>query len=76
MRAYDKGTPSYDDRITLTIEIQDVDDNPPYFDRELYPAPYTISILEDTKKLNMANLGIASDPDIQNNSRICYYIVG
>ena len=76
MRAYDKGTPSYDDRITLTIEIQDVDGNPPYFDRELYPPPYTVSILEDTKNLNMANLGIASDPDIQNNSKICYYIVG
>ena len=76
VRAYDKGTPSYDDRITLTIEIQDKDDNPPFFDRERFPPPYTVSILEGMKNPHMTDVNIASDPDTGNNSKICYYIVG
>ncbi len=76
MRAYDLGTPSYDDRITLTVEVQDKDDNPPFFDRARFPPPYTVSVQEGDVAPHMASLNIASDPDTGNNSRICYYIVG
>ena len=75
-RAYDLGTLPNEDRITLRIELQDKDDNPPYFDRARFPPPYTVSVLEDTVNAHMADLNIASDPDTGNNSLICYYIVG
>ncbi len=76
MRAYDRGTPSYDDLKTFTISITDKDDNPPYFDRDAFPPPYEVTVLEENINLRVVDLNIASDPDSGNNSRICYYIVG
>ena len=54
----------------------DKDDNPPVFDRDLYPPPYGVSVHEEVSDVKVANLSLATDSDIGNNSIICYYIVG
>ena len=76
VRAYDLGTPSYDDRRTLTIVVVDTDDNPPTFNRKVVPSPYRVTVLEEDNGMVIATVALATDPDLGNNSHICYYIVG
>ena len=76
MRAYDLGIPQYEDRRILTIRALDEDDNPPRFDRDRYPPPYAVAVLEEEADIYIGNLNIADDPDIGENAKICYYIVG
>ena len=76
IRTYDMGKPSYDDRRTLTIVALDEDDNPPRFSRIKYPLPYKVAVEEGRKNIFVANLDLAEDRDMGNNSRICYYLVG
>ena len=76
MRAYDQGEPQMDDSQTIRVRVLDRDDHPPTFDRELYPPPYVTSVLEEHSNVYVANLSLATDPDIGNNSIICYYITG
>ena len=76
VRAFDLGTPQLDDSQTIQIQVIDIDDHPPTFDRDLYPPPYVTSVLEEHSNVYVANLSLATDPDIGNNSIICYYITG
>lgn len=75
-RAYDLGIPSYDDRRSLKVVALDEDDNPPKFDRAKFPPPHPVSVLEEQAEIFVGNLSLAEDPDLGNNSIICYYIVG
>ena len=70
------GSPSYDDRRTLTVVIVDIDDNPPRFDRTIVASPHQVYVLEEHSGVAVANVALATDPDVGNNSHICYYIVG
>lgn len=76
IRAYDLGTPMYEDRRILTIRALDEDDNPPQFNRDEYPPPYKVSVKEEQSQVFVANLDIAYDPDAGENAKICYYIIG
>ena len=76
MRAFDQGTPSYEDRRTFRIVVDDRDDNPPAFDRQQFPPPYEVAVLEERNNITVGNLSLARDPDSGNNSVICYYLIG
>ena len=65
-----------DDRTSFTVTALDENDHPPAFDREKYPPPYRTSVLEEQSNIYVTNLSLAEDPDVGNNSVICYYIVG
>lgn len=67
--AEDMGTPiSLSANMTLTVNVKDVNDNAPYFDRKVYnfyvsenvPASHTIDVVQ------------ALDPDSDHNGRISY----
>ena len=76
MVVYDMGKTRFEARRTIKIVAQDEDDNPPTFSRAKYPPPYQVSVLEEKKDIQVANLSIAEDPDVGNYSIICYYLVG
>ena len=76
VRAYDLGNPSYDDRALITVVALDENDNLPEFDRDKHPPPHRVSVLEERSDVFVANVSLAEDPDIGNNSIICYYLVG
>ena len=76
VRAYDLGIPSYDDRRTLAVVVVDIDDNPPRFDRGVVASPHRVYVLEEHSGVDVATVALATDPDVGNNSHICYYIVG
>ena len=76
VRAYDLGTPRLEDTITIHVHVWDIDDHPPTFDRELYPPPHPLSVLEEVDDAYIGNVSLATDPDVGNNSIICYYLIG
>ncbi|XP_075902599.1 protocadherin gamma-A1-like isoform X41 [Nelusetta ayraudi] len=67
---YDEGVPSLSSSITLTLQISDVNDNPPVFERSSYEA----SIVEN----NTPGLSIftvkARDADWNQNARVSYIL--
>ena len=70
------GKNRFEARRTIKVVALDENDNLPAFSRSKYPPPYHVSTLEEQSNIQVANLSIAEDPDIGNNSIICYYLVG
>ncbi len=68
--AYDKGTPSLRSNLTLNIEVQDVNDNPPVFDKE----EYRVNVLESLPANSQFLQVNAVDFDTGNNARLTYRI--
>ncbi|XP_060803701.1 protein dachsous [Amyelois transitella] len=66
--AKDGGSPSLSANLTLSVDVQDVNDNPPIFEHD----SYTANVLE-SEALNTKILEIqAIDKDTGNNARITY----
>lgn len=68
--AQDKGTPSLRSNLTLNIEVQDVNDNPPTFDKEEYSVNVLESLAVNTQILQVN----AVDLDTGNNARLTYRV--
>ena len=68
--AQDKGTPSLRSNLTLNVEVQDVNDNRPTFDKE----EYSVNVLESLP-VNSQFLQVnAVDLDTGNNARLTYRV--
>ena len=72
VRARDRGTPHLSSTVTVTIDILDINDNPPVFD----PDSYAISLREDKQTGLLAFTVFATDADTPStdSSRIVYSI--
>ena len=68
--AYDKGSPAMRSNLTLNIEVQDVNDNPPTFDKE----EYQVNVLESLPANSQFLQVNAVDLDTGNNARLTYRI--
>lgn len=68
--AQDKGSPSLRSNLTLNIEVQDVNDNPPTFDKEEYQVNVVESLAVNSQFLQVN----AVDLDTGNNARLTYRI--
>ncbi|XP_055296378.1 protein dachsous [Sitodiplosis mosellana] len=69
--ASDLGEPSLTANLTILVEVQDVNDNSPAFERN----EYSISVIESTQ-INAQVLQVtATDLDTGNNARLTYRIV-
>lgn len=77
IRASDKGVPSsLSSDMTLIIRVQDVNDQPPEFDRTTVPTPYPLHFREKESP-QCANVSVAVDRDSELNfTIICYYLYG
>ncbi|CAK1540749.1 unnamed protein product [Leptosia nina] len=69
--AKDGGAPQLSANLTLVIDVQDVNDNPPVFEHDIYTANVLESEPINTKILEIQ----AIDKDTGNNARITYRIV-
>ncbi|XP_050541407.1 protein dachsous [Daktulosphaira vitifoliae] len=68
--ARDSGVPSLSDNMTLLIDVQDINDNPPVFERQHYAA----TILESLPVNSQIVQVTALDGDSGNNARISYKV--
>ncbi|XP_047493063.1 protein dachsous-like [Penaeus chinensis] len=68
--ATDMGVPRYSSNLTVNLEVQDVNDNPPVFEK----ASYTISVLESMPANSQFLQVTAVDQDTGNNARLTYSI--
>lgn len=68
--ATDMGVPRYSSNLTVNLEVQDVNDNPPVFEK----ASYTISVLESMPANSQFLQVTAVDQDTGNNARLTYTI--
>ncbi|KAI8034953.1 hypothetical protein M5D96_012300 [Drosophila gunungcola] len=69
--ATDGGVPSLSTNLTILVDVQDVNDNPPVFERE----EYFVNVSE-SRSINAQIIQVnASDLDTGNNARITYRIV-
>lgn len=68
--AQDKGSPSLRSNLTLNIEVQDVNDNPPIFDKEEYQVNVLESLPVNSQFLQVS----AVDLDTGNNARLTYRV--
>ncbi|CAH3873347.1 unnamed protein product [Pieris brassicae] len=68
--AKDSGSPQLADNLTLVVDVQDVNDNPPVFEHDTYSANVLESDAINTKILEIQ----AIDKDTGNNARITYRI--
>ncbi|XP_076332831.1 LOW QUALITY PROTEIN: protein dachsous-like [Tachypleus tridentatus] len=72
LRAEDSGVPSLSSTMTLTVEVQDVNDNVPEFEKP----SYQVNILESLP-INSQFLQVtATDRDTGNNARLSYKLTG
>ncbi|KAL0831595.1 hypothetical protein ABMA28_002378 [Loxostege sticticalis] len=69
--ARDGGSPPLSANLTLVVDVQDVNDNPPIFEHDSYSASVLESEAVNTKILEIQ----AVDKDTGNNARITYRIV-
>ncbi|KAG6454631.1 hypothetical protein O3G_MSEX008785 [Manduca sexta] len=69
--ARDGGIPPLTSNLTLVVDVQDVNDNPPVFEHESYSANVLESEAINTKILEIQ----AIDKDTGNNARIAYRII-
>ncbi|XP_014770934.2 cadherin-23 [Octopus bimaculoides] len=76
IKATDSGKPPRAVTTTLHIEIQDSNDNAPEFNRKKYPFPYKLYGPEESQTAYVGSVAIAEDKDSEENSVICYYIIG
>lgn len=70
--AIDLGTPALTSSVVVTINVLDINDNPPQFSRKLYSASVPESSVIGTQVLNV----MATSLDIGVNAEIKYSIVG
>ncbi|KAG8579338.1 hypothetical protein GDO81_010823, partial [Engystomops pustulosus] len=68
--AIDRGSPPHSSRRTITLEISDVNDNPPMFIRNTFVAYVSENNLPGSSIYTIQ----ASDPDAKDNSKIYYSI--
>jgi len=68
--AQDKGSPSLTSNLTLNIEVQDVNDNPPTFDQQEYQVNVAESLAVNAQFLQVN----AVDLDTGNNARLTYRV--
>ncbi|KAJ0175823.1 hypothetical protein K1T71_008982 [Dendrolimus kikuchii] len=68
--AKDNGVPSRGSNLTLVVDVQDVNDNPPVFEHQSYSANVLESEAVNTKILEIQ----AIDKDTGNNARITYKV--
>ncbi|KAF2367299.1 Cadherin [Trinorchestia longiramus] len=68
--AKDQGRPSLSSNLTVDMEVQDVNDNPPVFEKQ----SYSISILESLPANSQFFQVTATDKDTGNNARLTYTI--
>ncbi|XP_017011514.2 protein dachsous [Drosophila takahashii] len=69
--ASDGGVPSLSTNLTILVDVQDVNDNPPVFERD----EYSVNVSE-SRSINAQIIQVnASDLDTGNNARITYRIV-
>ena len=70
VRSYDHGVPPKSDQASVTIEIDNINDNPPTF----VNSSYKINLSEDTRKGVMFITVSATDPDQLSNTDFEYSI--
>uniref|UniRef100_A0A182SHC2 Cadherin domain-containing protein n=1 Tax=Anopheles maculatus TaxID=74869 RepID=A0A182SHC2_9DIPT len=70
--ASDSGTPSLSTNLTILVEVQDVNDNAPIFERN----EYAITVIESTPSNSQILQVSATDADTGNNARLTYKILG
>ncbi|KAK6642111.1 hypothetical protein RUM44_013834 [Polyplax serrata] len=68
--ATDSGTPSLSSNMSLIVEVQDVNDNPPVFER----FEYSVSVPESLPVNSQIQQVTAVDQDTGNNARLTYRI--
>nr|ALL98470.1 dachsous Ex isoform [Drosophila melanogaster] len=69
--ATDGGVPSLSTNLTILVDVQDVNDNPPVFEKD----EYSVNVSE-SRSINAQIIQVnASDLDTGNNARITYRIV-
>ena len=68
--AHDKGRPPLSSNLTLNLEVQDVNDNPPVFEK----TEYAVSVLESLPANTQFLQVTAHDRDTGNNARLTYTI--
>lgn len=71
INAQDKGSPPLRSNLTLNIEVQDVNDNVPNFDKDEYQANVPESLAVNSQFLQVN----AVDMDTGNNARLTYRVV-
>ncbi|XP_051540577.1 protocadherin alpha-C2-like [Myxocyprinus asiaticus] len=67
----DRGTPPLTDNETISIVIQDVNDNAPVFPQALY----TIHLMENNEPGALLASPTAHDPDLHENQYLVYFII-
>jgi protocadherin Fat 4 len=72
VEATDRGVPQRTSHVGVTVEILDVNDNPPVFSEKLF----VLSIPEDAEIGNTAGMLSSSDDDIGGNSEPNYTVIG
>ncbi|XP_049536500.1 protein dachsous [Anopheles darlingi] len=70
--ASDSGTPSLSTNLTILVEVQDVNDNAPIFEK----SEYAIKVIESTPSNSQILQVSATDADTGNNARLTYKIHG
>ncbi|XP_048884535.1 protocadherin alpha-C2-like isoform X2 [Brienomyrus brachyistius] len=67
----DRGTPPLSDNETITLEILDINDNPPQFPKSFY----TIPVMENNAPGSLLSSVAAVDPDLHENQYLVYFII-
>ncbi|XP_066572380.1 protocadherin alpha-C2-like [Amia ocellicauda] len=67
----DRGSPPLSNNKTITLELLDVNDNPPLFPKSFY----TISVMENNAPGSMIHSVTAVDPDLNENRYLVYSII-
>ncbi|XP_058056650.1 protein dachsous [Anopheles bellator] len=70
--ASDSGTPTLSTNLTILVEVQDVNDNAPIFEKH----EYAIKVIESTPSNSQILQVSATDADTGNNARLTYKILG
>ena len=71
VRARDRGTPSRNSAVSVTVTVVDENDNEPKFDKD-----YSFEVKEDATKDTKVDEVNASDPDEGSNGEVVYSITG
>lgn len=69
--ASDQGSPQQSANMTVIVDVQDVNDNPPVFEQSEYVVKISESVTINTKIIQV----VAHDKDIGNNARLTYSIL-
>lgn len=69
--ASDQGSPQQSANMTVIVDVQDVNDNPPVFEQSEYAVKISESVSVSTQIIQV----VAHDKDIGNNARLTYNIL-